>query len=113
MATIKPIALTESLPEGIHEEVFETLLSRPGIRLERILSKGHTTPEGIWYDQPEDEWVLLLKGRARLEIEGQTELVPMAAGEYLWLPAHCRHRVVWTDPDEPSIWLALHLAVET
>jgi len=23
------------------------------------------------------------------------------------LPAKCRHRVDWTDPDEPTVWLAV------
>jgi cupin 2 domain-containing protein len=112
MAVIKPISLSKSLPEVLNEEVFETLLSRPGIHLERILSKGQKTPEGTWYDQSEDEWVLLIQGRAQLCIEGQNALVHLAAGDSLWLPAHCRHRVEWTDPNEHCIWLALHLAVE-
>ena len=112
MAVIKPISLTEFLPEVLNEEVFETLLSRPGIRLERILSKGQKTPEGTWYEQSEDEWVLLIQGRAQLCIEGQNELVHLAAGDSLWLPAQCRHRVAWTDPNAHCIWLALHLAVE-
>ncbi len=112
MAAIKANSLFGSLPEQLSEEVFETLISRPGIRLERILSKGQITPEGMWYDQPADEWVMLLQGSAWLHIEGQNDRVHMQAGDSLWLPAHCRHRVEWTDPNEVCIWLALHLATE-
>lgn len=73
---------------------------------------GQATPEGIWYDQSTDEWVLLLQGSAKLHIEGQIDLVSMKAGDSLWLPAHSRHRVEWTDPHNSSIWLALHLDPE-
>ncbi|MGK2741821.1 cupin domain-containing protein [Tepidicaulis sp. LMO-SS28] len=91
-------------------EHLETLLERPGLRLERIVSFGHVTPEGDWYDQPDDEWVMLASGQARLFIEGETEERVLGPGDCLFLPAHCRHRVTWTDPDTPAIWLALHLA---
>ena len=105
-------SLLASLPAHLTEEVFETLIARPGVRLERILSMGQATPEGTWYDQVEDEWVLLLQGSARIRMEEQDDLVPMGAGDSLWLPAHCRHRVEWTDPDTVSIWLALHLSTD-
>jgi cupin 2 domain-containing protein len=101
--------LLEDLPRPAPEEDFETLLQRPGVKLERIVSHGHTTPEAEWYDQEQDEWVMLLAGAARLLIEGQGER-PLAPGDALLLPAHCRHRVTWTDPDRPTVWLALHLA---
>lgn len=109
MSLIEPFNLLGALPGDLTEEVFETLLSRPGIRLERILSMGHVTPEGIWFDQPTDEWVFLLQGSARLRIDGQRDGIFLTAGQGLWLPAHCRHRVEWTDPHQVSIWLALHL----
>ena len=109
MSLIETKNLLGSLPRDLKEEVFETLLSRPGVRLERILSMGQVTPEGTWYDQPTDEWVLLLQGRAKLRIEGRDDLVSMEAGDSLWLAAHSRHRVEWTDPHNVSIWLALHL----
>lgn len=91
----------------LDEEFFETLLQRPGVRVERIISTGQATPEGEWYDQSWDEWVLLLTGEALLLLDDGTthRLWP---GDTLLLPAHCRHRVDWTTPDEPTIWLALH-----
>jgi cupin 2 domain-containing protein len=100
-------SLLESLPAQLPEERFETLLETPTFRLERILSLGHVTPEGTWYDQPQDEWVSLLQGAARLLIEGEEE-IGLRPGDSLWLPAHCRHRVTWTSPDQVTVWLALH-----
>lgn len=102
-------SLLRGLPETLAAECFETLLSAPGVRLERILSQGHVTPEGAWYDQPSDEWVALLQGGARLAIEGESDEVEMQPGDALLLPAHCRHRVTWTDPDQVTVWLALHV----
>jgi len=101
-------ALLADLPENLPEEKFEVLLETPAFRLERILSKGHATPEGQWYDQDWDEWVLLLQGQARLAIEGRNGETFLHPGDALLLPAHCRHRVNWTPPDTITVWLALH-----
>ncbi len=98
--------MTDLPPAGL-DEAFETLLERPDVRVERIVSWGHTT-EIDWYDQAWDEWVLVLAGAARLRIEGGPEHV-LGAGDSLMLPAHCRHRVEWTTPDGPTVWLAIHL----
>ena len=100
--------LFDDLPEPGHDELFTELLRRPGIRIERIVSHGQVTPPDAPYDQPHDEWVLLLAGAARLWLdgEGERELRP---GDALMIPAHCRHRVTWTDPDGPTVWLAVHL----
>ena len=90
------------------EEIFETLLEKPGIKIERITSSGQATPYGEWYDQAGDEWVVLLSGSAMLLIEGETLPRRLSAGDYLLLPAGCRHRVEWTDPEVKSVWLAVH-----
>ncbi|MCX7628781.1 MAG: cupin domain-containing protein [Geminicoccaceae bacterium] len=92
-------------------ERFETLLETPSVRIERIVSLGQSSPAGFWYDQPEGEWVVLLAGEAALEIEGEPQPRRLRPGDWVWLPPHCRHRVVWTAPDRPSIWLAVHLAI--
>lgn len=92
----------------LSEEYFETLLQRPGVRVERIISFGQQTPEGEWYDQAWDEWVLLLCGAAAVEIRGESAPRRLQPGDSLLLPAHCCHRVAWTDPDMQTIWLALH-----
>jgi len=97
------------IPAKSAEELFETILKRSGTRIERIISYGQSTPEGEWYDQEHDEWVLLISGFAELEIEGEIELRRLRPGDYLFLPARCRHRVVRTDAVEKTIWLAIHI----
>jgi cupin 2 domain-containing protein len=99
--------LLEQLPGNPDEEVFEQLLESGQVRVERIVSKGHTSPPGFWYDQAQNEWVVVLKGAATVNVEGEGDhhLIP---GSYLNLPAHTRHRVEWTDPDTETIWLAVH-----
>lgn len=111
MTSVKVVNLLQGLAPAGSEEVFESLLQRPGFRLERIQSWGQVTPEGEWYDQAEDEWVLLLIGAARLLVEGQ-EALALVPGDTLLLPAHCRHRVIWTDPAQVTVWLALHFSPE-
>lgn len=97
------------LPDAdLNEEFFETLLLRPGLKVERIISTGQATPAGEWYDQNWDEWVVLLSGAARLQLEGETDVRPLHPGDAIMLPAHCRHRVAWTAPDMQTVWLALH-----
>jgi len=90
------------------DEVFEELLRGSGFRLERIVSTGQATPEGQWYDQDADEWVLVLSGSAGLRFEGEEHPRELRPGDYVDIPAHQRHRVEWTDPHEPTVWLALH-----
>ncbi len=99
--------LFDEIPETLPDEVFQTLLNAPGVRVERIISQGHASPEGFWYDQDESEWVVLLKGAARLRFEGE-EPIELRPGSIVDIPAHRRHRVEWTDPDEPTVWLAIH-----
>ena len=93
-------------PASMPEELVTALFAQPGVRLERIVSRGHASPPGFWYDQEDGEWVAVIQGAARLEIEGQGERA-LGAGDHLFLPAHCRHRVSWTDPDRDTIWIAL------
>ncbi|WP_457651752.1 cupin domain-containing protein [Rhodocaloribacter sp.] len=102
--------LFENIPPELPEELIETLLEAAGLRVERIVSKGQASPPGFWYDQPWHEWVLVLRGGARLEVAGEAGDVTLRPGDYLLLPAHCRHRVAWTDPDAETVWLAIHFA---
>jgi cupin 2 domain-containing protein len=94
--------LTQDLPD----ELFTTLLEAANVRIERIVSQGHTSPDGFWYDQDRHEWVVVLKGAARLRFEDR--IVEMKPGDFINIPAHKKHRVEWTTPDEPTIWLAVH-----
>ena len=89
-------------------ETFTTLLTRPGVRVERIESHGHVTPDGETYDQAEDEWVFVAQGSARVWLEDRGEIF-LSTGDHLFIAAHCRHRVIWTDPDRPTVWIALFL----
>lgn len=88
-------------------EVSHTLCQGGGTTVERIVSRGHTTD---WYDQDHDEWILVHDGAARLELGDGSE-VGLTAGQHILLPAHCRHRVTWTDPDTFTLWVAVHLPV--
>ena len=101
--------LLSDLPSPGGEESFESILARPGVRIERIVSHGHVTPPDRPYRQEADEWVMLLRGGARLETEGRAE-IPLAPGDHLLIPAGVCHRVTWTAPDEATVWLAVHLS---
>ena len=107
---IEPSNLYANLPQRQAEESFEMILKRPQVRIERIVSRGHASPEDFWYDQEWDEWVALLKGRAALVFETRDQPVELGPGDHLLIPAHARHRVAWTDAKEETIWLAVHLA---
>jgi len=98
--------LFDGILPKLADERIEVLLAKPQLRIERIVSYGLTSPEGFWYDQDQDEWVLLVAGAARLEFEN--ELVEMSPGSFLNIPAHRRHRVQWTDPNQPTVWLAIY-----
>lgn len=99
--------LLTRLPPDSSAEVFELLHQHGGLKIERIVSSGQASPPGFWYDSPQEEWVLLLSGGAGLTLEGGAEHV-MRPGAWLHIPAHCRHRIEWTDADQPTIWLAIH-----
>ncbi|MCK5013826.1 MAG: cupin domain-containing protein [Candidatus Omnitrophica bacterium] len=98
----------EQIPEELRDELFEEIARGGPFKLERIVSKGHSTPEGKWYDQDENEWVIILKGRAGILIEGQAEIVTLEPGDHYYLPARLKHRVEWTDAKTETVWLALH-----
>ena len=101
--------LLRDLPAQLDAEQFTTLIDRPGARIERIVSTGQATPPGEWLVQAHDEWVLLVQGAAGLLIEGDAE-IRLLPGDHLLIPANIPHRVSWTDPDQPTIWVAVHFA---
>ena len=110
MSPLSSGRLFADLPESGDHERFETLLEGGPFRLLRIVSTGQATPPGDSYDQAEDEWVVLLQGAAGLRLAGETQPRRLAPGDWLLLPAGCRHRVEWTAADGPTVWLALHHA---
>jgi len=97
--------LFDRIPEHAEKELFTELLSEGPVRIERIVSFGQASPEGFWYDQPENEWVLLLEGSAQLQLDGKT--VDLASGDYLNIPAGMRHRVEKTAENTRTVWLAV------
>ncbi len=99
--------LYSAVPDSLPDEIMETLVSSEKVRIERIISDGHRSPEGFWYDQAESEFVLLLEGSAGLKFEGEEELHVLRRGDWIDIPVHVRHRVEWTDPEEKTIWLAV------
>jgi cupin 2 domain-containing protein len=100
--------LFANVPSRLPDEQIVELLAAPNVSIERIVSTGHATPPGVWYDQDRPEWVLLLAGSAGLIFEGETEPLRLDPGSYVHIAAHARHRVAWTDPSVPTIWLAVH-----
>lgn len=90
------------------DETVRQLLSQPGLRIERIVSTGQSSPPGFWYDQPEGEWVLLVQGEAALRFEDEPQVRHLEAGDHVNIAPHRRHRVDWTSPDRVTIWLAVY-----
>lgn len=107
-----PNSIFANMPGNLSEEVFQTLLETDRLRIERIVSSGHKTPEGQWFDQETHEWILVVKGAARLQFESEPGEIAMPTGSYITIPAHKRHRVGWTDPSQETIWLAVHFQTE-
>jgi cupin 2 domain-containing protein len=102
--------LFADLPPQQFEESTLVVAESKHVRIERIVSHGQASPPGFWYDQQCREWVILLRGAARLLLEDGEQTVEMKPGDFIDIPANCRHRVEWTSPDEPTVWLAIHFA---
>ena len=100
--------LLRELPAELPDELIETLCKAEHLRIERIVSRGHISPPEFWYDQEWHEFVVLIKGKARLDFDDGSQPVALACGDWLMIPAHKRHRVAWTDPLQETIWLAVH-----
>lgn len=97
-----------AIPEIIPAEITEAIVSRGAFKIERLVSRGHSSPAGFWYDQDDDEWVIVLQGQAKLCFAEGNREVKLQQGDYLFIPRHCRHRVEWTTPEEDTVWLAIH-----
>lgn len=107
---MQPITnLLTTIPAHSEAEISDDLVVGRGVRIERIVSYGQASPEGLWYDQDMAEWVVVLSGHAKLTIAGEDETRPLGPGDAVFLPARCRHRVAWTDPACPTVWLAVFI----
>jgi cupin 2 domain-containing protein len=91
------------------DETVDVLLDQPGVRIERIVSAGHRSPDDFWYDQDTDEWVAVLQGQAVIQFESPADERSLQAGDFCFIPAHVRHRVEATSTDPPTLWLAVHV----
>ncbi|CAG7856765.1 hypothetical protein MCAMS1_01379 [biofilm metagenome] len=106
MNTVKD-NLFDNIPTHLAEELSQSLVNTKQLKIEKIVSLGHMTPDGQWYDQAWDEWVLVLQGQATLRYE-DGNVLRLQTGDFINIPAHCRHRVDWTAPDIHTVWLAIH-----
>lgn len=95
------------IPPNLDQELFEFLAGNDKVVIEKIISKGQKSPKSGWYDQEKNEWVMVLKGKAALSFEDGTS-VHLNEGDFINIPAHKKHKVSWTDPDNETIWLAVH-----
>ena len=98
----------DEIPANVPEEIFAELIHNPNFRVERIVSRGHATPENEWYDQGDNEWILLIAGNAQIEFQTNQRIVNLIPGSFLNIPARSKHRVNWTQKETPTIWLAIH-----
>jgi cupin 2 domain-containing protein len=103
--------LFDDFPDEFDDgEFMQNLVDDENIRIERIVSQGHSSPEDFWYDQNEEEWVVLLAGAAGLVFEDEEAETVLRPGDHIRIPAHKRHRVAWTSRDEETVWLAVFYA---
>ena len=98
----------KGIPADLPEELIETIGGNTNVTIERIVSRGHCSGSDNWYDQPGDEFVLLLKGRAGLEFQDGRPEVVLTPGDHRVIAAHVKHRVAWTEPGTDTVWLAVH-----
>lgn len=96
----------QEIKKDLPEELIETIFNTDDIKIERIVSRGHSSPKNFWYDQDKNEFVMLLNGEAKLLFEDNKEIT-LKPGDYLTIPLHTKHRIEWTSPDEDTIWLTV------
>jgi cupin 2 domain-containing protein len=104
---VKKNNLLQNIPAAMRTEFVERIAWRKGVRIERIVSHGHASAAGFWYDQAETEWVLLVQGAARIRFEENDTVIEMGPGDHITIPARARHRVEWCAPNQDTIWIAV------
>ena len=98
----------QDIPNSMPKELIEILAQGSQVKIERIISRGHQSPDGYWYDQETHEFVILLQGSAQLILSEDGHTINMSPGDHLLIPAHTKHRVNWTDAKSDTVWLAVH-----
>ena len=104
---MKTVNIYNQIPDNLSEEVFEVLVQSKDVKIERIISKGHKSPDTGWYDQEQNEWVLVLKGNASICFDDE-KVIKLNVGDYINISAHSKHRVISTSAITETIWLAIH-----
>ena len=104
---MKKLNIFQRLPKDLKEELFEDIISTENLKVERIVSYGHSSPKTGWYESELNEWVLVLEGEALLIFE-ESEEVRLKVGDYLNIPAFKKHKVAWTQPEAKTVWLAIY-----
>lgn len=104
--TLQMSKLFENIPEHSEEEIFDILHEDDKVKIERIVSYGQSSPEGFWYDQDDNEWVIIISGSAVVEYDDGS-IHKLNTGDNLFIPAHQKHRVKETDKHNKTIWLAM------
>ncbi|MCF6441388.1 cupin domain-containing protein [Pseudoalteromonas luteoviolacea] len=105
MSEIKK-SVFDAMPQDLSDEFFELIAGNDDVKIERIISRGHTSPETGWYDQAQHEWVIVLQGEGEITF-ADGRIIKLGVGEHINIPAHCKHKVSWTKPDEETVWLAV------
>ncbi len=98
----------DDIPDNLPQELIEKISGLGKVKIERIVSRGHASPDDFWYKQEQNEYVILLQGKAGLIFENRADVIVLKPGDYLNIPAYVKHRVAWTGSDEDTIWLAVH-----
>ncbi len=101
-------SLFSMIPNNLPEELFTTIIEKEGVKIERIVSDGHRSDPDFWYDQDMNEFVLIVQGSGTIQFQGQREPLTLSVGEYVFIPSHTKHRVVSTEMNAKTIWLAIH-----
>ncbi len=95
-----------NIPQNLPEELFDTIVQSDNVRIEKIISDGHTSPQNFWYDQVQNEFGLLLQGSAIIEFENDKS-IELKVGDYQIISFHQKHRVSYTDKNKKTIWLTI------
>jgi len=104
---MKTSNIFEHIPKDLQEEIFEDIVKTDKLQIQRIISKGDSTLDSKWYNQTDNEWVIILQGEAILSFK-ESKDIKLKTGDYINIQAHIVHKVLWTTPDTETIWLAIH-----